>query len=111
MLAKDDLFFDKALAGFTMFALNQGEVCTCSSRALVQESIYERFMERAVKRVEADKQGNPLDMQTMIGAQASLTASWRRRPMLSSSYLNGTGSSLQSPFRNIPALGGAGRTS
>jgi aldehyde dehydrogenase len=69
--AKDDAFFDKALEGFTMFALNQGEVCTCPSRALVHESIYERFIERAVKRVGAIKQGNPLDKSTMIGAQAS----------------------------------------
>lgn len=54
-----------------MFALNQGEVCTCPSRALVQESIYDRFIERAVERVEKIKLGNPLDMDTMIGAQAS----------------------------------------
>ena len=68
---EDDDFFDKALEGFTMFALNQGEVCTCPSRALVHESIYDRFMERAVKRVEAITQGSPLDPATMIGAQAS----------------------------------------
>jgi aldehyde dehydrogenase len=71
VLREDDDFFDKALEGFAMFALNQGEVCTCPSRALVQESIYDRFMERAVKRVEAIKQGSPLDSSTMIGAQAS----------------------------------------
>ncbi len=69
--AEDDDFFDKAIEGFVMFALNQGEVCTCPSRALVHESIYDRFMEKAVKRVEAIRQGNPLDPQTMIGAQAS----------------------------------------
>jgi aldehyde dehydrogenase len=68
---EDDDFFDKALEGFTMFALNQGEVCTCPSRALIHESIYDRFMERAVKRVEAIIQGNPLDPATMLGAQAS----------------------------------------
>ena len=68
---EDDDFFDKAIEGFVMFALNQGEVCTCPSRALIHESIYDRFMERAVKRVEAIKQGNPLDLETMIGAQAS----------------------------------------
>src|SRR5580692_11097103 len=71
VLDEDDDFFDKALEGFTMFALNQGEVCTCPSRALIQESIYDRFMERALKRVAAIKQGNPLDPTTMIGAQAS----------------------------------------
>ncbi|KQW00089.1 aldehyde dehydrogenase [Rhizobacter sp. Root1221] len=71
VMAKDDAFLDKALEGFTMFALNQGEVCTCPSRALVQESIYERFMEKALKRVAAVKQGNPLESDTMIGAQAS----------------------------------------
>ena len=54
-----------------MFALNQGEVCTCPSRALVQESIYDKFMERAIKRVEKIKTGHPLDPSTMIGAQAS----------------------------------------
>jgi aldehyde dehydrogenase len=69
--AKDDDFFDKAIEGFVMFALNQGEVCTCPSRALIQESIYDRFMERALKRVAAIKQGDPLDPTTMIGAQAS----------------------------------------
>ncbi len=67
----DDEFFDKALEGFAMFALNQGEVCTCPSRALVHESIYERFIERAVARVQKIKQGHPLDASTMIGAQAS----------------------------------------
>jgi aldehyde dehydrogenase len=71
VMDKDDGFFDKALEGFAMFALNQGEVCTCPSRALIQESIYDRFMERALKRVAAIKQGSPLDMATMIGAQAS----------------------------------------
>ncbi len=69
--AHDDDFFDKAIEGFVMFALNQGEVCTCPSRALIQESIYDRFMERALKRVEAIVQGSPLDPATMIGAQAS----------------------------------------
>src|SRR6204780_3673294 len=65
---KDDAFFDKALEGFAMFALNQGEVCTCPSRALIQESIYDRFMERAIKRVGQLKQGDPLTPSTMIGA-------------------------------------------
>jgi len=69
--AQDDAFFDKALEGFSMFALNQGEVCTCPSRALVQESIYDQFIEKAVARVRNVKQGNPLDTDTMIGAQAS----------------------------------------
>jgi aldehyde dehydrogenase len=69
--AADDDFFDKAIEGFVMFALNQGEVCTCPSRALIHESIYDRFMERALARVAAIKQGDPLDPSTMIGAQAS----------------------------------------
>ena len=69
--AEDDDFFDKAIEGFVMFALNQGEVCTCPSRALVHEKIYDQFMERALKRVEAIVQGDPLDPATMIGAQAS----------------------------------------
>ena len=67
----DDDYFDKCLEGFAMFALNQGEVCTCPSRVLIQESIYEKFMERAVARVKAIKMGSPLDPNTMIGAQAS----------------------------------------
>jgi aldehyde dehydrogenase len=71
VLAQDDDFFDKTLEGFTMFAFNQGEVCTCPSRALIQDSIYEKFIERALERVKAVKQGNPLDPQTMLGAQAS----------------------------------------
>ena len=69
--AADDDFFDKAIEGFVMFALNQGEVCTCPSRALIRELIYDRFMERALKRVDAIVQGSPLDPATMIGAQAS----------------------------------------
>ena len=68
---EDDDYFDKAIEGFVMFALNQGEVCTCPSRALIHEKIYDRFMERALKRVEAIAQGDPLDPATMIGAQAS----------------------------------------
>jgi aldehyde dehydrogenase len=69
--SEDDAFFDKAIEGFVMFALNQGEVCTCPSRALIHESIYDKFMERALKRVAAITQGNPLDPNTMVGAQAS----------------------------------------
>ena len=68
--ANDD-FYDKALEGFTMFALNQGEVCTCPSRALIQSSIYDQFLTDATARTQAIKQGNPLDTDTMIGAQAS----------------------------------------
>jgi len=71
VMAEDDDFFDKALEGFTMFALNQGEVCTCPSRALIQKSIYDKFMSRALERVKKIKQGHPLDSSTMIGAQAS----------------------------------------
>ena len=71
VMAQDDAFLDKAIEGLVLFAFNQGEVCTCPSRALIQESIYDRFMERALKRVAAIKQGNPLDTDTMIGAQAS----------------------------------------
>jgi aldehyde dehydrogenase len=71
VLAEDDDFLDKALEGFSMFALNQGEVCTCPSRVLVQESMYERFMEKAVARVGKMQLGSPLDPATMVGAQAS----------------------------------------
>ncbi len=71
VMQEDDAFFDKALEGFTLFALNQGEVCTCPSRALVQASIYDQFIERAIERVNKIQMGNPLDDSTMIGAQAS----------------------------------------
>ena len=67
----DDDFLDKAIEGLVLFAFNQGEVCTCPSRALIQESIYDMFMERALKRVAAIKMGDPLDTDTMMGAQAS----------------------------------------
>jgi aldehyde dehydrogenase len=69
--AHDDDFLDKAIEGLVLFAFNQGEVCTCPSRALIHESIYGRFIERVLDRVKAIKQGNPLDSDTMIGAQAS----------------------------------------
>lgn len=72
VMAKNDAFLQKSLEGFTMFALNQGEVCTCPSRALIASSIYDSFLPMAVKRVEAIKAGDPLDTDTMIGAQASL---------------------------------------
>ncbi|WP_294750382.1 aldehyde dehydrogenase [uncultured Exiguobacterium sp.] len=71
IMQADDAFFDKAIEGLLMFALNQGEVCTCPSRALIQESIYEPFMERVLERVKAIKIGNPLDTDVMMGAQAS----------------------------------------
>jgi aldehyde dehydrogenase len=67
----DDEFFDKCLEGAALFALNQGEVCTCPSRILVQESIADKFIERIVERTKAIKLGHPLDPETMIGAQAS----------------------------------------
>lgn len=68
---KDDDFLDKAIEGLVLFAFNQGEVCTCPSRALIQESIYDRFMERSLERIRQIKQGNPLDADTMMGAQVS----------------------------------------
>jgi aldehyde dehydrogenase len=71
IMKADDSFFDKAIEGLVLFAFNQGEVCTCPSRALIQESIYDKFMERCLVRIKAIKQGNPLDTETMIGAQAS----------------------------------------
>ena len=68
---EDDEFLDKAIEGLVMFALNSGEICTCPSRAIVQESIYDKFIERAIERVKAIKIGNPLDTETMMGAQNS----------------------------------------
>ena len=69
--AAKDAFYDKALEGFTMFAFNQGEVCTCPSRALVQATMYDEFMHDALERTKAIRIGNPLDTDTMMGAQAS----------------------------------------
>jgi len=71
IMDEDDAFFDKAIEGLVLFAFNQGEVCTCPSRAIIQESIYDKFMERVLGRVAAIKQGNPLNPNTMLGAQAS----------------------------------------
>jgi aldehyde dehydrogenase len=71
VMAADDAYLDKAIEGLVLFALNQGEVCTCPSRALIQESIYDEFMARCLERVQAIKLGDPLDTDTMVGAQAS----------------------------------------
>ncbi len=71
VMAEDDEFLDKAVEGLVLFALNQGQVCTCPSRALVQESIYEKFMEKCLARVEAITMGDPYELTTMMGAQAS----------------------------------------
>lgn len=71
--AEDDDFLDKAIEGLVLFAFNQGEVCTCPSRALIQESIYDRFMERALDRIGRIVQADPLDANTMVGAQVSLS--------------------------------------
>ncbi len=71
VMSKDDAYLNKAIEGFVLFALNQGEVCTCPSRALIHESIYDRFMEKVLPRVKAIRQGNPLSSDTMLGAQAS----------------------------------------
>ncbi|NMF89003.1 aldehyde dehydrogenase [Aromatoleum petrolei] len=71
IVAADDALFDKAVEGMVLFAFNQGEVCTCPSRALIQESMYDQFMDRVLARVKAIKQGSPLDTETMMGAQAS----------------------------------------
>jgi aldehyde dehydrogenase len=71
VLAADDAFLDKAVEGLVLYAFNKGEVCTCPSRALIQESVYERFMDRCLERIAAIKQGHPLDKETQMGAQVS----------------------------------------
>jgi aldehyde dehydrogenase len=71
VMAEDDSFLDKAIEGLVLYAFNKGEVCTCPSRALIDESIYEPFMERALERIAAIRQGHPLDPETQIGAQVS----------------------------------------
>jgi aldehyde dehydrogenase len=71
LMAADDALLDKAVEGLVLYAFNKGEVCTCPSRALIQESIYDEFMERCLERIAAIRQGDPLDPETVIGAQAS----------------------------------------
>ena len=71
VMDRDDAYLDKAVEGLVLFAFNKGEVCTCPSRALIQESIYDRFIERCLQRIASIKHGNPLDTETMLGAQAS----------------------------------------
>ncbi|MGB0095302.1 MAG: aldehyde dehydrogenase family protein [Solirubrobacteraceae bacterium] len=71
VMAADDAFLDKAIEGLVLYAFNKGEVCTCPSRALIHESIYEEFMERCLQRIAAIKQGDPLDRETMLGPQVS----------------------------------------
>jgi aldehyde dehydrogenase len=71
VMAADDAFMDKAIEGLVLYAFNKGEVCTCPSRALIQESIYDEFMARCLTRIEAIKQGDPLDRETMMGPQVS----------------------------------------
>jgi aldehyde dehydrogenase len=71
VMASDDAFLDKAVEGLVLYAFNKGEVCTCPSRALIQEDIYDKFMALCLARIKKIKQGNPLDMSTMIGAQVS----------------------------------------
>ena len=71
VMAADDAFLDKAVEGLVLYAFNKGEVCTCPSRALIHESIYDEFMARCLDRIARIKQGDPLDRDTMIGAQVS----------------------------------------
>jgi len=71
VMDEDDAFLDKAIEGAVLFALNQGEICTCPSRLLIQEDIYDKFIERVIDRVNKIKVGNPLDPDVMMGAQAS----------------------------------------
>jgi aldehyde dehydrogenase len=71
VMDKDDSFLDKAIEGLVLYAFNKGEVCTCPSRALIQESIYEKFMARCIERIGKIIQGDPLDTDTMLGPQVS----------------------------------------
>jgi aldehyde dehydrogenase len=71
VMAQDDSFLDKAIEGLVLYAFNKGEACTCPSRALIHESIYDEFMERCLLRIGEIRQGDPLDAATMLGAQVS----------------------------------------
>ena len=71
VMAEDDAFLDKAVEGLVLYAFNKGEVCTCPSRALIEESIYDEFMEKALERIAKIRQGHPLDISTQLGAQVS----------------------------------------
>jgi aldehyde dehydrogenase len=73
VMAEDDDFLDKAVEGLVLYAFNKGEVCTCPSRALIEESIYDKFMERCLERIAQIRQGHPLDESTQIGPQVSKT--------------------------------------
>ena len=103
---QDDAYFDKCLEGFSMFALNSGEVCTCPSRALIQESIYDDFMARALERVKKVKQGNPLDMETMIGAQASGEQKEKISSYLTIGEQEGATCLMGGTVANLPGLEG-----
>ncbi|OLU28631.1 aldehyde dehydrogenase family protein, partial [Pseudomonas sp. PA27(2017)] len=71
IMQAEPAFIEKAAEGLVLAFFNQGEVCTCPSRALVQESIFEPFMNEVMKKIKSIKRGNPLDTDTMVGAQAS----------------------------------------
>lgn len=106
VLRADDAYLDKALEGFTMFALNQGEVCTCPSRALIQESIFEEFIARALERTRQVKRGHPLDPSTMIGAQASADQYEKIRAYLAIGKEEGAEVLLGGDVDTVPGLDG-----
>ncbi|UNX56438.1 aldehyde dehydrogenase family protein [Georgenia sp. TF02-10] len=106
VLRADDAYLDKALEGFTMFALNQGEVCTCPSRALIQESIFEEFIARALERTRQVKRGHPLDPSTMIGAQASADQYEKIRSYLAIGKEEGAEVLLGGDVDTVPGLDG-----
>ena len=82
VMAEDDAFLDKAIEGLVLYAFNKGEVCTCPSRALIHESIYDEFMERCLQRIGEIRQGHPLDPSTMLGPQVSTVAAREDRALL-----------------------------
>ena len=81
VMAEDDAFLDKAVEGLVLYAFNKGEVCTCPSRALIEESIYDEFMERCLERIAMIRQGHPLDPATQLGAQVSSCAAREDREL------------------------------
>jgi acyl-CoA reductase-like NAD-dependent aldehyde dehydrogenase len=107
-MAADDDLFDKAIEGFVMFAFNSGEVCTCPSRALIEESIYEKFMERALVRVKAIKKGNPLDTSVALGAQNSALQLERIMGHVSAAHKEGAECLIGGVQATLPGAEGGG---
>ena len=111
VMAADDDFLDKAVEGLVLYAFNKGEVCTCPSRALIQESIYDEFMERALERIEAIRQGHPLSLDTQLGLRSRPRSSRRSRATCRSGWTRAQSCSRAAAGRISEASSRTGTTS